>query len=269
MAPSKEPNFFCTDPNAGGKSRTFNDYMAIFANASSRCITGEASSLYLYSKVAIQKIMAHNPSAQIIVILRNPTDAAHSLHAALWGYKHEDIANFEDAWRAQDERLAGRHLPPNWFEPASLQYGAIYSYATQVQRLLDSVPKQQCHIMIYEEFFADPRGHYAEALDFLKLPPDPNTTYSVVNPAVGPRYSLLDRLLRKPPRWLANLYRSFTRRTGAHPAKALWRLNTVPQDKAPMRPEFRDELDRYFADDIAELERLLGRRLWPNARWAE
>jgi hypothetical protein len=29
-----------------------------------------------------------------------------------------------------------------------------------------------------------------------------------------------------------------------------------------MRPEFRDELCRYYADDIAELESLLGRKLW-------
>jgi hypothetical protein len=41
-------------------------------------------------------------------------------------------------------------------------------------------------------------------------------------------------------------------------------MNTVPQDKTPMRPEFRDELDRYFAEDVAELEELLGRRLWSN-----
>ncbi len=263
-APMKEPKFFCTDLKSGGKL-SYEAYMAIFATAAAECITGEASALYLYSKVAIERIMVHNPDAKIIVMLRYPVDAAHSLHAAAWSYKHENIANFEDAWRVQAERLSGKYLPPNCFEPASLQYGAMYRYTTQVRRVLDHVPEKQRHIIIYEEFFADPGRHYAETLEFLNLPPAANTTFSVVNRAVGPRSSLLDRLLRKPPRWLAGLYRPLVHATGLHPAGTLWRLNTVPQEKTAMRPGFRDELDRYFADDIAELEKLLGQQLWRSA----
>jgi len=268
MAPMKEPNFFCTDLVSGGQM-TLDAYMRIFAGASAERITGEASALYLYSKVAIKRIMDHNPDAKIIVMLRIPADAAHSLHAASWGYKHENIANFEDAWNAQAERLAGRQLPPNCFEPATLQYGAMYRYAEQVQRVLDHVPKTQRHVIIYEDFFADPRRHYAETLEFLNLPPDPNTRYSVINPAVGAKSLWLDKLLRKPPRWLVGVYRALVRASGVHPAHVLWKLNTAPQDKTPMRPEFREELERYFADDISELEKLLGRRLWSNIPSAE
>jgi hypothetical protein len=264
MAPTKEPKFFCTDLQRD-ENLTFDAYMAIFANAPAECMTGEASALYLYSKVAIDRIMAHNSDAKIIVMLRYPVDAAHSLHAASWSYQHENIANFEDAWRAQAERLSGKNLPPNCFEPAALQYGPMYRYAAQVRRVLHRVPEKQRHIIIYEEFFADPWRHYAKTLKFLNLPPNPNTRFAVVNPAVGPKSSRLDRLLRNPPRWLAGLYRPLVRVTGLHPAEMLWRLNTAPQRKAAMRPEFRDELDRYFADDIAELEELLGRRLWRTA----
>jgi hypothetical protein len=42
----------------------------------------------------------------------------------------------------------------------------------------------------------------------------------------------------------------------------LWKLNSVATEKAAMRPEFREELRRYYADDIEELESLLGRKLW-------
>jgi hypothetical protein len=265
MPAMKEPKYFCTDLKTVGSVRTYADYRALFAPASAECVTGEASCWYLYSKIAIERIMAHNPDAKIIVMLRYPVDAAHSLHAAAWGYKHENIGDFEDAWRVQGARLSGEHMPPHWPEPLTLQYGAMYRYTEQVRRVLSHVPEKQRHFIVYEEFFADPRRHYAKVLEFLNLAPNANTTFSVVNPAVGPRSSLVDRLLRKPPRWLAGTYsllRPLVHAAGLNPAEMLWTLNSVPQKKTALRPAFRDELERYFADDIAELEKLLGRQLW-------
>jgi hypothetical protein len=76
-------------------------------------------------------------------------------------------------------------------------------------------------------------------------------------------------MLRQPPRWLETLYaplRPLLRRAGFSPGRALWELNSVSRPKAALRPAFRDELDRYFAADIAELEDLLGRPLWRRIR---
>jgi hypothetical protein len=268
MPAMKEPKYFCTDLKTVGSVRTHQDYMDLFAPASKESFSGEASCWYLYSEVAIERIMAHNPDAKIIVMLRYPVDAAHSLYEAAWGYRHENIADFERAWRVQPDRLLGNHMPPNWPDAATLQYGAMYRYAAQVRRVLEHVPQQQRHFIIYEEFFADPQHHYAEVLRFLGLPQDVNSpSFTVVNPAVGARSRLLDRLLRAPPRWLTATYamiRPLAHAAGLHPGARLWRFNTVPRGKTAMRPEFRAELDRYFAGDIAELEGLLGRRLWQD-----
>jgi hypothetical protein len=51
-----------------------------------------------------------------------------------------------------------------------------------------------------------------------------------------------------------------------HPLRALQRLNRVAGLKAPLREAFRAELEEYFSVDVAELEQLLGRRLWPSLR---
>src|SRR4051812_48447961 len=110
--------------------------------------------MYLYSRVAIERAVVRNPSIKVIVMLRDPVAAAQSLHAARWSRGSENIERFEDAWRAQPARMAGRQLPQTWSEPATLQYGAIYRYASQVRRLLTHVPRRQCHFIIYEEFFA-------------------------------------------------------------------------------------------------------------------
>jgi hypothetical protein len=265
MPAMKEPKYFCTDLKTVGSIRTYEDYMALFEAAPAGCITGEASTWYVYSKIAIERIMAHNPDAKIIMMLRYPVDAAYSLYMAAWGYKHENIANFEDAWRVQEQRLAGKHMPPNWPDPSTLQYGAMYRYAPQVRRLMDHVPEKQRHFIIYEDFFEDPRQHYDETLKFLNLAPHPTATFPVVNPAIGPRSVWIDGVLRKPPRWLKGLYspiRPLVHATGLKVHEILWKLNSVPTEKTAMRPEFRNELRQYYADDMAELESLLARKLW-------
>jgi hypothetical protein len=265
MPAMKEPKYFCTDLKTVGSIRTYDEYMALFAGAPKGSVTGEASTWYVYSKIAIERIMAHNPDAKIIMMLRYPVDASHSLYMAAWGYKHENIASFEDAWRIQEERLSGAHMPPHWPDPLTLQYGAMYRYAPQVRRLMSLVPEDQRHFIVYEEFFADPRRHYDELLKFLDLAPHPAAKFPIVNPAIGPRSVRIDALLRKPPRWLKRLYapiRSVAHAAGLKPLQILWRLNSVPTEKAAMRPEFREELRRYYADDIKELESLLGRKLW-------
>ena len=165
-------------------------------------------------------------------------------------------------------RLLGKHTPPHWPDPATLCYGAIYRYAPQMRRVLQHVPEKQLHVIIYEEFFADPRSHYARLLDFLQLEPDTRATFPIVNAGKGSRSRHLERLLRKPPQWLKALYtpmRPLFARAGFAPGEALWRLNVVPRQRAPLRAAFRAELERYFADDIAELESLLGRQLWQRS----
>lgn len=266
----KEPQYFCSDLKTIGGVRTFQEYTSLFASVPAGSRTGEASCWYLYSKAAIQRIMAHNPAAKIIVILRNPADAAHSLHAAAWGHGHENIESFEAAWQAQSARLAGRSMPPNWPEAATLQYGAIYQYAEQIRRVVDFVPPAQRHIVIYEEFFANPRVHYAQLLDFLGVSTNADATFPVVNSAVGSRWTMVDRALRRPPRVLSKIYgpvRPLLHAVGLHPGRIMWRLNTVSRPKAVLCPRFRSRLEGFFATDIAQLELLLGRSLevWRKA----
>jgi hypothetical protein len=51
---------------------------------------------------------------------------------------------------------------------------------------------------------------------------------------------------------------------GFHPMRALRLLNRVAGERPPLRESFRAELEEYFSVDVAELEQLLGRGLWPS-----
>jgi hypothetical protein len=262
----KEPNYFCTDVQWHGHVATLPEYEALFSSAPPHALTGEASVMYLYSKVAIGKVMAHNANAKIIVMLRNPIEAARSMHAFQWYYEQEDVGDFEQAWRLQQLRLEGRHLPPGWPYPHLKQYGALYCYAPQLRRLLAQVPPTQCLLLLFEEFFADPSREFARVLAFLGLPAAPATTaFPVVNQTIGVKSARLDRLLRHPPPALMALRRA-AHAVAFHPLRALGRLNRVAGRKPPLRESFRAELEEYFSADVAELEQLLGRTLWPSLR---
>lgn len=270
MPDRKEPYFFATDLSIEGRVSTLDDYRRLFAPAPAHSLTGEASPFYTFSSVAVDHIMAHNPRAKIIMMLRNPVDAAQSLYTAAWSRGRETAASFEDAWRLQRSRRAGHDIPPHWAEPALLQYGVVYRFATQVRRVIERVPESQRRFVIYEEFFAAPRRHYEQVLEFLDLPAALDTTFDFMNPnsALGPRSHMLDGLLRKPPRWLKALYapmRPMLRAVGLD-AQSVWNRNLAPRPKPALRPEFRAELEEYFADDIEAVERLLGRELWRNGR---
>jgi hypothetical protein len=264
MPENKEPNYFCTDLPRYGHVATLADYQALFAPAPPQALTGEASALYLYSKVAASQIVAHNPGARIIAILRSPIEAARSMHAFQCNYDLEDVFDFERAWRLQEPRRQGRHLPPRWPYPDHLQYGPLYSYASQVSRVLAQVPRAQCLFLVFEEFFADPSRGFAEVLGFLGLPPAPTgTSFPVVNQTLGARSARLQQLLRHPPKALMPLRRA-AHALGLHPLRALQSLNRVAGRKPSLRKAFRAELEEYFAGDIAELELVLGRKLWPS-----
>jgi hypothetical protein len=264
MPPMKEPNFFCTDLRTKGPTYTEEQYQSIFAGAPASVLTGEASALYLYSQVAIERLMNYNPDAKVIVMLRNPVNAAQSLHAAAWGHRHENTADFEQAWRWQEARLSGQHMPAGWPDPATLQYGPIYRYAGQIKRLMSHVPPRQRLIIVYEEFFAAPAEHYAGVLRFLGLPTDGRTSFPVVNPAVAPKSVGLERLLRNPPRWVKQLYGPLrgVLRSVRLDAMSLRDWNLKPKVKPTLDPRVRDELECYFAADVRELEGLLSRTLW-------
>lgn len=268
MPANKEPNYFCSDLPAE-RVGTLAEYEALFSSAPPQALTGEGSVFYLYSKVAIGQIMARNASAKFIVMLRNPVEATRSMHAFRWNNHLEDVADLEQAWRLQEARLEGRYLPPRWPYPLLLQYGAQNSYAPQVRRLLAQVPPKQCLFLLFEEFFTDPTRHFARVLEFLGLPPDPaRTVFPLVNQTVGVRSLHLDRLLRQPPRTLMAL-RHVAHAFGCHPLRALRRFNRAARERPPLREGFRAELEAYFSADVAELEQLLGRRLWPSLPSAE
>lgn len=276
MPRMKEPHYFSKDFPGHRQVRDLESYLALFSDAPPSRQIGEASVWYLFSGAAVAEIVKVRPDAKFIVMLRNPVEVAHSLHATLLIQMNEDISDFEKAWRVQAERAAGRRLPFHTTEPSLIQYGKVCSFSHQLERLFHLVPKDRILILLYEEFFADPALHYQEVLRFLGLSPHDGIDFRRINSGRIPANPKMYRFLSSPPlllrlllRPLRHLSRRFNLHLGSFMHKLAQRAFRPRDGKTDrMSKAFEKELYEFFAEDVARLERLLGRNLdiWRRGR---
>ena len=220
-------------------------------------VVGEGTPMYLFSRTAVPNILKFNPEAKFIVMVRNPVEMAHSLHAQILMGLTEDVADFETAWRLQEDRLNGRNLPNYCKVPQILQYGEICKLGEQLERLYDNVPKERVLVILYDDFCSDTRREYIKVLEFLGVDYGGrknfefiNVSKKVSNPAVHKLVVLVTRMKKKL---------GIDRSLGL--AKRLFRFYGREEKRVPLSEDFKNELRKYFMEDVALLSLLIGRDL--------
>lgn len=261
----KELHFFGTDLISGRPRRTEQDYLALFARAADEKRVGEASVLYLYSKLAASEIKAFCPSASIIIMLRNPVDMMYSLHSQLLFTGDEEITDFEAALEAEEERKRGSGIPEStWFAEA-LFYRETARYTEQVRRYFDVFGRDNVHLIIFDDFRGDTAGVYRQTLRFLGVDETFRADFRIVNPNKHAR-ARSKRLMR-----FRYNYPLVVRRLGrlavpSLPARrtllrGFERLITRRTPHPPMDTQLRKRLQAEFAPEVETLSQLLGRDL--------
>lgn len=134
----------------------------------------EASGYYLYHPLVPERMSADLPNVKLIAMVRDPVVRAFSAwkHESARGFEHLPLA---EALDAEDERLAvaTQELAANPnANPASLRHHSHRTrgeYIDQLERYLQHYDRSQLHVVISEEFFANPATEYAKVLEFLGL----------------------------------------------------------------------------------------------------
>ncbi len=259
----KEPFYFCTDFPRARKVRSEADYLDLFQDVRPHhSVAGEASAVYLYSQVAIERIHEFNPAARLIVMLRNPLELVPSLHAQLVFGLHEDEPDFGRAWHLQSERAAGKQVPPFCLAPQFLDYRSFGLLGRQLERLMSWFPREQVMLLFYEDFSQATGRCYQEVLQFLRLPDDGRQAFPRLNRRKvhrSSKFAALRRLLELRHPQLAETVRGGVKRLGLEaPLQAVLRRNIA---RRPLSPEMRQTLHDAFAEDIGRLADLSGRDL--------
>ena len=265
MPYQKEPMFFGAD-----MTKTPNEFMVLeeekylrlFRRSGNYRVRGEASVMYLYSKTAAEEIHRFNPAARIIIMLRNPVDVVYSYHGQLhWG-GYEDIPDFEEALAAEPDRRAGRRIPRHALVPEALRYSEIGMFGEQVERYLRVFPRNQVKIVMHEDLAGNPETTYFSILDFLGIDHIPAKSYDCKNPHKEPRSITVSAWCQRPPAVL----RPFVRIIPQPLRKFILAhihvyLNTRYLPRPEMRPELRQRMIDFYAEDIQKLSSLIKRDL--------
>lgn len=273
--PIKEMHYFGADLHFNEPPRTLDNYLSFFASAPEDRRAGESSTWYLYSRTAAREIHDFCPSAQILIMLRNPVSMVHSLHSHLLYTGNEDIPNFDEALDAEADRAAGRRIPPHSFPNGALLYHQVARFSEQVQRYFDTFGRERVKVVLADDFKKDPPGTYRDVLGFLGVATDfPEFEAAVAsdnwtaNVNKSARTRVLTRFLKIPrnqavlrgllpepvPGWRWVL-------------RAVRRANIQYTDRAPMSDATRKRLTAEFAPEVERLGRLIDRDLssWRKA----
>ncbi len=270
MTRPKEPHFFADDLHRHRAIKTKEEYLALFRGASEEHeALGEASVFYLYSKVAIRNLMAHNPKARLVAMLRNPVDMLHSYHAQMVRAYFEDERDFERALALRERPEAEWSLPPNLRDPALLRYREVIRLGEQVERLLSIVPREQVRFVLIDDLKRDTQGVYEGVLEHIGVPSDGRTEFPRINVNRVYKNESLAGWMRNLPPGLRAL-RRWSRRLSGHRGTGLglWvqRLNSRKVRRQTMSPELRRSLAAEFRPDVEKLGELIGRDL---SHWQE
>jgi hypothetical protein len=266
----KEMHCFGSDLRFGAQfyRRGLKAYLAEFGGWNGQRCAGEASVWYLLSERAAAEIKGFNPEARVILMLREPGEMLHSLYHQFRFDGNEPLPGFELALAAEEERRAGHGLSRQTYFPRGLAYRDTARYTGQVRRYFEVFGRGRVHVIVYDDFAANPGAACRGALEFLEVDPTLiSNDYKVVNGGnVGVKLAALRALLGD--RCVRSAFVALARRLPRpsfrilHDAEArLKKLNTCHRTRPPLAQEVRAQIKREFAPEVYQLSELLGRDL--------
>jgi hypothetical protein len=151
-----------------------------------------------------------------------------------------------------------------------LRYRHVYKYAAQVQRYFDAFGRSRCHVVVYDDFRADPEAAMEGLRSFLELPAaDPAAETGApapagvrANRARRARSRRLSALLTDPPPAARRVVRGLTPQSlRRRVADGVLAANTAGAGRTEVDPAVRAGLAADFAVEVDLVSRLLDRDL--------
>lgn len=136
----------------------------------------EATPYYLNHPHCPRRIWQTQPTAKLILLLRNPVARAYSQYQMVREkYKYENLS-FEEALAAEPYRIAGEYErmveDEHYFSFAHFNYSYVDRgiYHKYLENWLRWFPREHIACFRSEDLFNDPQAFYDRLMCFLKLP---------------------------------------------------------------------------------------------------
>jgi hypothetical protein len=273
MSRNKEPFFFAMEGETvdfrgpGDQIRlertvcnNLKDYQELFTGAEHARARGEASTIYLYSAKAAQRIKHYIPGVKLIAILRNPADRAYSSFMHLLRDNREPYRDFEQALADEPRRIQEK-WEPLW------HYRQVGFYYESLKRYFDLFPPEQIRIYLYEDLNKDALGVVQSLYAFLGVDPtftpDTSIRYNVSGIPKNPYLHSIQGFLLSPDQPVKTFLKPFIperlRKRALH--GTVGKIREVNFEHTPMREETRARLMCDYREDILKTQDIIGRDL--------
>ena len=262
MSEQKEPRFFALEgeqPNYGGITQginrgsisTLEDYQKLFEGVTDESAIGEASTIYLYSEKASERIQYHIPNAKLIAVLRNPADRAFSSYVHLVRDGFETLS-FAEGLQAEQSRRE-ENWQPLWF------YQHRGFYYEQLKRYFERFDSGQIKVYLYEDLVKSTQTVAQDIYRFLGVDDSfvPDLTRSNVSGI--PKRRWLQNLFMKDNPLKSAVKPLLPKQIRKRISRDVHRKNTG--DKPTFPVEVRQQLVETYREDILKLQDLLNRDL--------
>jgi hypothetical protein len=212
----------------------------------------EADPNYMFLPISIENIYSCNPSAKIIVMLRNPVLRAYSHFMMMRNEGYEEM-NFHDAYLIEKERLK-----KGQYHLETYSYLARGFYAHQIENIISKFPKDQILFVVFENFIKKQQEEYGKILEWLNL------THIHLSSDVKTIPQVNHNPLRKYiPQFFVRKFGKYrimkfiAHKAGDVVSKLMSVTNKKPKKQGLSQDRYR-ELLQLFHDDIRRVESLTG-----------
>ena len=227
-------------------------YKEFYQSAQEGMVCGDTTVTYARDLKAIKRIADFNHNAKILLSLRNPIERAFSHY---WHEKKKNKINF-----SFEECLVNYDLYDDWIRTG------FYSHA--IDNVQNYFAKENIKILLVDDICSEPEKTIQEVYSFLGVRPNfsPPILHSKVNVAWSKpqkivSYSKWGRsVFAEMATWLTkdikiskiDILRKF---------ESMLKKNQQSEYEVGMDSEFKQELKKIFAEEIAALSALLNRDL--------
>ena len=252
MSTMKEPRFFNSDyydEIAPYRITDKKEYLKLFRDVKDECAIGEASPSYLADPESAKLIHQVVPEARIIIILRDPVERAFSMYL---------MNELKGRMKQSFHEVITKKLEHRTKSVPEYDYLDSKLYSPHVKRYLTVFGVKQVKVLMFEEFFKEPKKNMKQVLEFLHV--DSESTDIVgtnFNPYGVPRLRIFENLLKSKTftGWIVKII----------PQNLQWKIKENIIYKKEKKPKIPDEdrliLQNFYRDDARDLQALLNRKL--------
>ncbi len=253
----KEPNYFSDDLPKLKEVNDLKEYLDLFHNSKNAKISGEASTWYLYSKVAVENILKFDEDAKFIVMIRNPIQMAMSLHSQQVYNLNESVIDFNRAWELNSSRRSqGKYLQ---------DYKNCCFIGTQLKRVVNLVNKDNIKIILFDDFVNNTEAVYLDVLSFLGVERTSLSSYDKYNSNKVWKYKSIVKFIKRPPSIVNKSFKTIKRTFGIEQIGLYNVLEKYLLKSVERKPDISDkvyyEMTKEFESEIKILENILSKDL--------